>query len=150
MRGVTRLLPAALAVFAIALAGCSSDNASPSHSASPSPHSDVLANSTTPSTVNATPPAQPGSTALVLPSKSTTPEVAYLETLPANGVTIRDEEGTVGTGQRMCEALTTGQPIDAAVQFGLDEQPWTPEQAKMAVRVAAHTLCSANAEKAGN
>ena len=77
------------------------------------------------------------------------PESAFVAELRAASILVRNDEGAIGTGQRMCEALTSGESLDTATAFGTEEHPWTPDEAKKAVTIAASTLCPENADKVG-
>lgn len=135
-----------VAVLTAAVAGCSSD----SDSSSPASSSPMLGSTAAAQASGATSSTPPVESTEGSPTAASTPESSYIEALPPAGVPVREAESVVGTGQRICKALSAGQSLSMAAQFGIDEQPWTPEQANTAVAIAANFLCPQNSERVGN
>lgn len=142
MAVVVRTILCTVAVLAVTVVGCGSDNDSAAREAT----------STVASVAGSATSAPPATSTLpeLTPVEGVEPEAAFVAALGPYGVPVRNEESAVGTGQRICKALTGGESAEAATRFGIEEQLWTPEESGKAVVVAAKLLCPENADKVGN
>lgn len=140
MRQVVKQKLVAVAVLAIALAGCSSTDDTPS--AEPSTTQTTSSVATTSTSAEATTTtAQSEAEATEPTTQDMTPEADFLDALPAAGIPFKNNESAFGTGQRICKALAAGESDDAAAKVGIEEQGWNTEQAKKAVELAKKGMC---------
>ena len=143
-----RTVACAAAALSIVIAGCAANSdteAEVTTTAVSTTESTSASSSTTPS-AETSDSAAPTTVAI---GPDSNPETAFVTELRAASIVVRNDEGAIGTGQRMCDALTNGESVEAATAFGTEEHPWTPDEAKQAVVIAAATLCTENIGKVG-
>ncbi|MBJ8345445.1 DUF732 domain-containing protein [Antrihabitans sp. YC2-6] len=140
---MARLCTCIVALTVVLTAGCSAGESTESSTTAAKPTSAAAASTDQASVTTAaeTTPLPPG---------GGTPEEQFIAAVRAGGIPIRNDEGLIGTAQRMCDALTAGESVDATAQLGIEEHPWNPDQAKTAVQLAGTLLCPENAGKVAN